>query len=98
MNIIITIFVIIYKNMKTRVEQLQFRCSHVYKLRYVIHIHLRLQAAIFDFPPTLMSDRVRISSIILHDPKNIDLYSFVFSVETAARKYTRLDSETNKTT
>jgi len=59
-------------------------CNRAYKLRYTfIHIHFRLQVAVFDFSLTLASDSINIRPIVLiYPPKcgsrplKFHIYSF----------------------
>ena len=37
------------------------------------HTNVQLLAVIFDLPPTQMSDNIRTSQVVLHDPENIDI-------------------------
>jgi len=39
--------------------------------KFVVYIHFRLLAAMFDIPPTLIYNRIRTSAVMLLDLKNI---------------------------
>jgi hypothetical protein len=53
---------------------LEFRCYHVYELRYTLFpIYFRLMAAIFDFQHTQTSDSIPASLSVLPYPENMGI-------------------------
>jgi len=77
---------------ETLVWAWEFCWYHVYKMRYtLIHIYFRFQAAIFNFPPTLMSSCTNVRSTMLFDAKDmpIPLKCHIYSICNVRFKWFR---------